>query len=181
MRQRATFHGHTKAHGCCMHGGSWVLQLVQSGHGSHQCYRIINLQCLFLAFFSPIAHIAVYRPNTFDFLNLAWSMIPVMEEKPVSVLTQKWRLCLFDDSVETGCSQRRQPQTTEVGPAGQQTRTGPPRSAGDGGDPASLTYRVQLARYLHITTLGFGGWLAVADALPLATTFSQSPMLSWRY
>lgn len=131
-------------------------------------------------FFFPIAYVAIYQPNTFDFLNLAWSMIPVTEEKPVSVLIQKWRLCLFDDSVETGCSQRRQPQATEVGPSGQQTQTGPPRSAGDGGYPASLMYRVQLARYLHITILGFGGWLAVAATLALATTFSQSPVLSWR-
>lgn len=84
-------------------------------------------------------------------------MIPVMEEKPVSVLTQKWRLCLFDDSVETGCSQRRQPQATEVGPVGQQTQTGPPRCAGDGGDPGSLLYRMQLVRCLHRTTLGYGG------------------------
>lgn len=160
------------------------------GHGSFNLFNLDTVPTnvtgsstcsVYFWLFPPIAHIAVYRPNTFDFLNLAWSMIPVMEEKPVSVLTQKWRLCLFDDSVETGCSQRRQPQTTEVGPAGQQTRTGPPRSAGDGGDPASLTYRVRLARYLHITTLGFGGWLAVAAALALATTFSQSPMLSWRY
>lgn len=77
--------------------------------------------------FSPIVHIALYQSNTFGFLNLAWSRIPAMEGKPVSVLTQRCRLRLFDDSVETGCSQRRQPQATEVGPAGQWTRTGPPR------------------------------------------------------
>lgn len=37
--------------------------------------------------------------------------------------------------------------------------------------------RVQLARCLHITTPRFGGWLAVAATLALATTFSQRKKL----
>lgn len=109
---------------------------------------------VFIFGFFPVAHLAVYRPDTFGFLNLAWSMIPAMGGKPVSVLTQRCRLCLFDDSVETGCSQRRQPRATEVDPAELQNQTSPPRPAGDGGDPASLICRVQLARCLHITTPG---------------------------
>ena len=109
----------------------------------------------------PVAHLTVYQAGTSGFLNLAWSMIPVTEGSPVSVLTQRCQLYLFDDSVEVGCSQQRQSRATEVGPAGQQTGTGPPRSAGDGGDPASLMCMVQLARLQHIRTPG----LAVAAML----------------
>lgn len=61
-------------------------------------------------------------------------MIPAMdriEGRPVSVLTQRYLLCLFDDSVETCSSQRRQPWAREMGPAEQQKEAGPPRAAGD--------------------------------------------------
>lgn len=95
--------------------------------------------------FFPVVHLTVYQADTSGFLNLAWSMILVTEGSPVSVLTQRCRLCLFDDSVEAGCSQWRQPWATEVGPAGQQTWTGPPRPAGDEDDSASLMCTVQLA------------------------------------
>lgn len=78
----------------------------------------------FIFDFFSVAHTAAHQPDTFGSLNLAWSMIPATdrrEGRPVSVLTQRCRLRLFDDSVETGCSQRRQPWATEVGPAEQQT------------------------------------------------------------